>query len=243
MLWFHRSFQRVYVPSQSTKDKLVDLKFHPDLEIWGRGIDHSYFHPERRTNSVRETYRIKQKNILLYVGRIAPEKEIDLALRTFHSLPSSIKDETHFLLVGDGPQLKMLSQYSNEQVTFTGFKEGDELADIYASSDLFLFPSSTETFGNVVLEAMASGLPVIGANAGGVQHLIQHGETGFLCEPKDQESFTRLTGRLLQSGYKRSAFSVRAREYALSYSWEEIFSDLVNSYNEIMIRNQKRHSA
>ncbi|MDT8859311.1 glycosyltransferase family 1 protein [Alkalihalobacillus sp. MEB130] len=243
MVWFHRSFERVYVPSQSTMEKLKQHTFHHDLEIWGRGIDHLYYTPQNKTDEIKKKYQITQPKILLYVGRIAPEKEIDIALQTYHSLPVHIKEETHFLIVGDGPQFKLLSEISNDHITFTGFLEGEELANIYASSDLFLFPSSTETFGNVVLEAMASGLPVVGANAGGVQHLIHHGETGFLCEPRNVRDFANYTSMLLEDGNLRGHFSQEARQIALTRSWDKIFSNLFDSYREIFKRKSHLYSA
>ncbi|KHF39705.1 glycosyltransferase family 4 protein [Halalkalibacter okhensis] len=243
MIWFHRSFERIYVPSESTRDKLSNHSFHEDLEIWGRGIDHTYYTPIKKTDEIRQKYQISQSKILLYVGRIAPEKEVDIAIRTFHSLPRHIKDDTHLLIVGDGPQLKLWSGHQNEQMTFTGFLEGEQLANVYASSDLFLFPSSTETFGNVVLEAMASGLPVIGANAGGVQHLIDHGKTGYLCKTRDVKDFTKHTAMLLDDHSRRNQFAKAARQFALTKSWDEIFAQLLISYYEVIKRNVKLHSA
>ncbi|WP_275980298.1 glycosyltransferase family 4 protein [Halalkalibacter alkaliphilus] len=243
MFWFHRSVEKIYVPSQSTKEKLTNISFHDELEIWGRGIDHSYYTPIKKTDEIRRKYQIKQRKILLYVGRIAPEKEIDIALNTYETLPLHLRQDTHFLIVGDGPQLKLLSEHNNEQITFTGFLEGEELAKIYASSDLFLFPSSTETFGNVVLEAMASGLPVVGANAGGVQHLINHGENGFLCEARNVKGFSAYTALLLDDNDKRYRFANNARQFALTQSWDEIFSRLIRSYYDVVKRNVKRFSA
>ena len=101
------------------------------------------------------------------------------------SLPQQSQDLVHWLVVGDGPLLPSLRNEVPANVTFAGYREGDELAKLYASADLFFFPSSTETFGNVALEAMASGLPVIGAESGGVKEIVQNGTTGLLCTPKD----------------------------------------------------------
>ncbi|MCD8501500.1 MAG: glycosyltransferase [Bacillaceae bacterium] len=112
------------------------------------------------------------------------KKDVEIAIDTFLSLPQHLRNESHLLIVGDGPLQRSLSSKKEKQITWTGFVEGENLAKIYASSDLFLFPSPTETFGNVVLEALSSGLPVIAANAGGVKHLVEHNHSGYLCEPK-----------------------------------------------------------
>ncbi|WP_025025920.1 glycosyltransferase family 4 protein [Caldalkalibacillus mannanilyticus] len=234
MRWFHQSCKKVYVPSQSTKEKLVEHHIHHDIEIWGRGVDHTFFTPAKRSNRIREKYNIKEKNILLYVGRIAPEKDIDVLFYAFHSLPESLKENSHLLIVGDGPLLQELRERPHPQISFAHFVEGQELAEIYASSDLFLFPSSTETFGNVVLEAMASGLPIIGAQAGGVQHLITHAENGFLCKPKDAQSFVEHTKIVLEYEQLRLVMAAEAREFALSQSWDEIFAKLISSYSQVI---------
>jgi glycosyltransferase involved in cell wall biosynthesis len=239
MIWFHRPFHKLFVPSQSTKDSLIRKGVHHDIELWKRGVNHSIYTPAKRGTKVRETYQIQEKNILLYVGRIAPEKEMEMVLNTFNALPEHLKKDTHLLIVGDGPLLKaMLEKHKDQRITFTGFLEGEELANVYASSDLFLFPSSTETFGNVVLEAMASGLPVIGARAGGVQHLIKHNKNGLLCKEKNLDSFVSATACLLENQSLRSQYSEQAHQYALTLSWDEIFAKLIESYlNVIHNRN------
>ncbi|MFD2628016.1 glycosyltransferase [Oceanobacillus kapialis] len=120
---------------------------------------------------------------MLYVGRVSPEKDIDIVLDTYYSLANHVKEDTHLVMVGDGPLYKTLYEQHQENITWTGFLEGEQLARVYASSDVFLFPSPTETLGNVVLEALASGLPVVGANEGGIKNLVANGKSGFLCEP------------------------------------------------------------
>lgn len=240
MEWFHRSFEKVYVPSRSTKEKLLSKHLHPEIEIWGRGVNHHIYSPiKQRKNLFIDHYSIHDKKIILYVGRIAPEKDIQIVLETFYSLPDHIKKDTHLVIVGDGPLYRTLSEQYQENTTWTGFMEGEQLAQAYASSDLFLFPSPTETFGNVVLEALSSGLPVIGANAGGVQNLIENGVTGFLCEPKNVEAFVHQTVKLLENSSLRATFSTAARAFAKTMSWEEIFDQLIESFDEILKRKKR----
>lgn len=243
MIWFHRPFSKVYVPSESAKEKLLSKSVHDQIEIWARGVNHNVYTPQNRTQEFRTTLGITEKNILLYVGRIAPEKNIQVVLDTFHALPEQIKQETHLLIVGDGPLLPTLRKNVHPKITFAGFRKGQELANIYASADLFLFPSSTETFGNVVLEAMASGLPVIGSNVGGVKHLITHGLNGFVCDPNDNKQLVSHVSTLLRNKSTREKFSQEARKSALMYSWDDIFQKLVLSYAQVIERSVKLHQA
>jgi len=198
------------------------------------------YSPAKRSDSIRERFGIREKHIVLYVGRIAPEKDVQLALEAFAQLPAALREQAHLLIVGDGPLLRKLSDTNPAGVTFAGFMEGEELAEVYASCDLFLFPSATETFGNVVLEAMASGLPVIGARAGGVQHLIAHGQTGYLCEAKHADAFLTHTAQLLSDADLRAMMGEQAREAALSRSWDQIFGQLLASFRQVASTHQYR---
>ncbi len=159
-----------------------------------------------------------------------------------------MKHKSQLILVGEGPLYKELQQsYSGEKsdagrppVTCLGFKRGKELSEIYAAADLFLFPSTTETFGNVVLEAMASGTPVIGAAAGGVQDLVTHNETGVLCHPGVVSEFTEAVVNLFDQEPRRQRLASRTREYSLTQSWENIFSQLLASYEELTVNGGKQ---
>ncbi len=239
MSWFHRPFKKVFVPSKSTKEKLISRNFHPNIDIWGRGVNHHFYTPKKRTDTIRAKYSIKEKNILLFVGRLAPEKNISMVMDTYHNLPESIKKETHLLIVGDGPLYKSLMKEKTEHMTLTGFLDGEALAEVYASSDLFLFPSNTETFGNVVLEAMASGLPVIGAKEGGVKNLIADKENGYLCRPNDLQDFVNKTTRLIEDESLRNQMAHHARLFALTQSWDAIFNDLILACQDVIYEEDR----
>ncbi|WP_404458257.1 glycosyltransferase family 4 protein [Oceanobacillus kapialis] len=243
MYWFHRPFEKVYVPTISTKEKLLAKQLHPDIGVWGRGVDRRVFSPAKRTpDFFKNHYGIQGKKIILYVGRMSPEKDIDIVLDTYYSLPDHVKEDTHLVMVGDGPLYKSLSEQHQENITWTGFLEGEQLARVYASSDVFLFPSPTETFGNVVLEALASGLPVIGANEGGVKNLVANGKSGFLCEPGNRNAFAQKTTKLLEDQALRDSFSAEALAFAETLSWDEIFGQFVGSFYEVL-RRKKMDSA
>ncbi|WP_088103894.1 glycosyltransferase family 4 protein [Halalkalibacter urbisdiaboli] len=237
MKWFHTPFEKTFVPSEETKDYLADKGFQ-NIELWTRGVDCQLFHPRYDKESVRKQYSISRKYTLLYVGRMAPEKDLETLRHIMRLLPKNIQDEVHWLLVGDGPlRAEMMEEYQ-EHVTFTGYLKGEALASVYTCADLFVFPSSSETFGNVVLEALASGTPAIVADQGGVKEIVQHRKTGLICEAKNPHSFSNAIVSLLTNHSIRKEMGYEAREYAKSQSWDTIFAQLVKQY-ELVAQKQK----
>ncbi|MBE7102591.1 glycosyltransferase family 1 protein [Bacillus cereus] len=235
--WFHSHMQKNFVPSPETLHQLKKKEFQ-QLYIWGRGVDCTLFHPTYNKDLFRKKYNITAKYILSYVGRLAPEKDIDtlqdLIVKTAHT-----RSDIHWLITGDGPLAKGLHEnVPKTNVTFTGYLQGKDLAEVYASSDLMVFPSTTETFGNVVLESLACGTPVIGANSGGVKNIITDGKTGFLCEPKNADSFLSSIYELLNNEERLKQTGVAASSYAKSQSWDEIFHSLLNQYEEVLHQNE-----
>lgn len=172
--------------------------------------------------------------MLIYVGRIAPEKDIATLMAAMRLLPESVAAAVHLLVVGDGPLLPELRASAPANVTFAGSRHGDELAELYASSDIFVFPSATETFGNVVLEAMASGLPVIAADAGGPRELVVPGRSGTLFDPQQPAAMAEAICRLAGQPELRLAMGREGRRLALSLSWETIFDGLIRDYEEVI---------
>ncbi|MDQ0160958.1 glycosyltransferase family 4 protein [Aeribacillus alveayuensis] len=233
MHWFYRPFRKIFVPSHFTLEQLKRHGF-ANMSIWSRGVDCKLFHPHYDKLEVRQKYGINEKYILSYVGRIAPEKDIETLLNIINQLPNDIARNVRWLIVGDGPLMTYMKEKASENVTFTGYLNGTELAKIYSTSDIFVFPSPTETFGNVVLEAIASGTPVIGANSGGVKNIIQHGKTGILCEPKNTEQFIDRITDLLTHHSMRIQMGHEARNYSLSQTWEQILDRLIKEYEEVI---------
>ncbi|AXI08848.1 glycosyltransferase family 1 protein [Oceanobacillus zhaokaii] len=239
MHWFHRPLRKIFVPSIDTKEQLLRQGF-TNLSIWPRGVDCSVFNPNYDSNMIREKYNIHEKYILLYVGRISPEKDIMLLPEINKQLLPAVRDNVHWLIVGDGPVKKELENLNLNNMSFAGFLEKGDLASAYAASDLFVFPSATETFGNVVLESMAAGTPVIGANAGGVRTIIQDEVTGRLCNEKDVGAFVETIISLLSSEEERKTMSVKGIKYAQSQSWDAIFSRLLAEYEEALAEEEYR---
>ncbi|MBJ8186130.1 glycosyltransferase family 4 protein [Bacillus mycoides] len=231
--WFHSHMQKNFVPSFETLHQLKNKGFQA-LSIWGRGVDCTLFHPTYNKDLFRKKYNITAKYVLSYVGRLAPEKDID-TLQTLIQTTNKERDDIHWLIAGDGPLAKGLHEnVPKTNVTFTGYLQGKDLAEVYASSDLMVFPSTTETFGNVVLESLACGTPVIGANSGGVKNIITDGKTGFLCEPKNANSFLSSIYELLNNEEMRKQMSLDAHSYATTQSWDEISSDLLMHYDDVI---------
>lgn len=239
MKWFHSPFQKLFVPSIDTLEKL-NIRGFSNLEIWPRGVDCQLYHPNYVKENVRNRYGISKKFILSFAGRLAPEKDLHTLMKIANSLPSEINEQVHWLIAGDGPLLDELKISSPPNMTFTGFLKGEGLAEVYSASDLFVFPSPTETFGNVVLEALASGTPVIGANAGGVKNIISTGVTGHLCESGNAEDFIQRIVQLLSNDHLRAQMAINARKYALTQKWDQIFENLINHYSTVIDQPAKK---
>ncbi|MFD7525237.1 glycosyltransferase family 4 protein [Paenibacillus chitinolyticus] len=235
LLWFHQNCVKVYVPSPST-GRILHTKGLTGIELWGRGIDTAEFRPHTDRRKVLNKHNLLPgKFVLLYVGRLAPEKGLDALVRAFASLPEAFRAKCALILAGDGPMRaeleKRLAPYPD--VRFCGFVEGRELAELYAAADVFVFPSASETFGNVVLEAMASGTAVVGVNAGGVADNVRHGYTGLLCPPDDASALAAAVQRLYEAPELRRKLALEGRSHALTRSWDSIFATLYESYREV----------
>ncbi|MBY6035107.1 glycosyltransferase family 1 protein [Fictibacillus nanhaiensis] len=241
MTWFHTPFQKIFVPAEETRQTLMRHSF-TNVSIWSRGVDCDQFSPQKRNHLLREKYKIKEKYILLFVGRLAPEKDLDVLHEMMQKLPSLLKEHIHLLIVGDGPSRPIVKKWEEESpnITSAGYLSGDELAGVYASCDLFVFPSSTETFGNVVLEAHASGLPAIVSNKGGVTEIVRDGETGMIAEAGNADSFIKKLTSVIDDPILLQKMKLQARNYALSQSWSTIFGNLLLQYEEEAFKKDKK---
>ncbi|MFF2447887.1 glycosyltransferase family 4 protein [Neobacillus sp. NPDC058068] len=232
MKWFHKPFKKLFVPSQETYTQLHRRGF-TNLEIWPHGVDCQHFHPYYDKQLIREQHGITKKHLLTFVGRLAPEKDVKTLLDVAKSLPAEVNEQVQWLVVGDGPLREELEATSPANMTFTGYQTGIELAEIYSASDLFVFPSPTETFGNVVIEALASGTPAITANSGGVKNIIQPGVTGYLCETGNAAEFADAILKLLENDSLLIHFGQEGRDYALTQNWDTIFDHLLWHYQSV----------
>lgn len=188
LCWFHNNTQLTCVPSVDTEKALREFGVTCALKVVSRGVDTQRFSPQHRSEPLRQKWGAKHDStVLLYVGRLSPEKEIELIIETFYTLRKQQK-KVQLVIVGDGPDLSRLKCIPGaDQVIFTGSLTGDALARAYASADVFVFASQVETFGNVVLEAMASGLPVVAYDYACAQQYVVQGYSGWLS-PRGQRS-------------------------------------------------------
>ncbi|MCL7959854.1 MAG: glycosyltransferase family 1 protein, partial [marine benthic group bacterium] len=229
---FHERSVHTFCPSRATLRQLRDNGFGHRLSVWSRGVDGDRFHPAHRNVAIRRQLSGEAEKLLVYVGRLAPEKRVDVLLEAFRILRSDLGPHVALAVIGDGPARADLERTAPRGVTFTGFLQGDDLAAAYASGDIFTFPSDTETFGNVVLEAMASGLPVIAPSRGGVTDFVRHGENGMLVEPREPAEFACAARRLLQDAAARSRMARQARTAAEGRSWYRVFDGLFSAYED-----------
>ncbi len=215
--------------SNSVSKDLKEQNFH-NVHVWQRGVDTKKYHPGNYDQAMRErlTNGHPEKKLLLYVGRIAPEKELEKVRDVLEA-----SDEFCMAMVGDGPHRPALEKYfKGTQTVFTGFLQGEELAQAYASSDIFIFPSTTETLGLVILEAMASGLPIVAAKSGPTEEQINDGMTGVLYNPKKKGEFVQKVLTLENESY-RQTLSEQARASSRHFSWEAQAEQLLGYYKEV----------
>lgn len=184
---FHNRADLTFVPTGALAAALGDAGFER-LEVVGRGVDLALFSPTRRSERRRAIWGVApDQPVVLYVGRLAVEKNVDLVFDTFRAMRSRVR-RARLVVVGDGPLRARLEQQEPEAL-FVGARRGEELAEHYASADLFLFPSLTDTFGNVVTEALASGLVVVAYDCAAAQALVRSGHNGITVRPGDRSAF------------------------------------------------------
>lgn len=205
--------------------------------LWQRGVDTENFRPELRSEKMREKLFGKYQNtdsLLIYVGRLSAEKQIERIKPVLDNIPGAC-----LALVGDGPYRGQLEKiFKNTKTNFIGYLSGEELASAYASGDIFLFPSSTETLGLVLLEAMAAGCPVIGANKGGIPDIINNGINGCLYNPDEKDngerSLIEATKKILADKNKKEAMRKEARKEAEQWDWNQATLQLQKYYAETL---------
>ncbi len=221
---FHNRSQLTLVPTRDLAAQLGERGIER-LRVFPRGVDTDLFNPAQRRPELRQTWGLEEDQLaVLYVGRLAAEKNLGLAVRAFEAIRAHVPG-SRFVLVGDGPELGRRRKLHPDFV-FTGNKTGIELAEHYASGDLFLFPSTTETFGNVVLEAMASGLAIAAYDYAAARQHIRNGRDGMLARLDDDREFVRCALGLAESPALAGQNRVNARTAALSLGWPRLIGDL-----------------
>lgn len=220
--------------SRAVQDELQERNFK-NVELWKRGVAIDQFHPNRYSDTMREklTNGNKDHLLMLYVGRLAAEKEIERVKDVLEQ-----RSDVSLAIVGDGPHRPPLEEhFKGTRTVFTGFMHGDELAEAYASADVFVFPSTTETLGLVILEAMASGLPVIAAQSGPSCEQIQDQVNGWLYDPESKDSLIQSIDHL-KDRQLRKQLGTQARSESERMGWSDASRQLYTFYRHV-VENQK----
>ena len=233
---FYSACREVYVPSESMADVLRADVGAERIHLWQRGVDTVRFNPAKRSEAWRAGLGIRPDEVVLsFVSRLVREKRVSTVIEVLKRLTAAGVPHRG-LFVGEGPE-RAAMQAAAPGAIFTGHLGGDDLPVAYASSDIFIFPSDTETFGSVTLEAMASGLPTLCADATGSRSLVDRGVTGALLDPLDDAGFFREALSLATDGELRARTGAAARARSLKFSWDEAMGGLLDRYRVVVADN------
>lgn len=234
----HTRADLTLVTSPQMRDQLIQNGI-PRVQVWRKGIDTVRFDPRFRDHDTRckMTDGNPDDFLMVYVGRLGAEKRLKDIKAVLERMP-----QARLCIVGKGPQMEELQEFfKGTKTVFMGQMGGDELSKAFASADAFVMPSDSETLGFVVLESMASGVPVVGARAGGIPDIIDHEDTGFLVTPGDTDQFVKCLSKLKDDHQFRKEMGQRARVEAERWGWEAATSVLRNvQYERAMLNFHSR---
>ena len=219
-----------------TSPQMVDLARSLGIarvRLWPKAVDAQRFHPQHASRAMRERLTAGHPGdpLVVYAGRVSFEKRVDVLADAALKLAGKAR----FAVVGDGPALGYLKErLAGSEAVFTGFLDGDDLSAAYASGDVFAFPSDSETLGFAAIEAMAAGVPVVGARAGGIPHIVKDGETGVLVDPGDADALVAGIARVLDDAALARRLAASGRAEAERWSWRASTEALVGRYHEAL---------
>jgi glycosyltransferase involved in cell wall biosynthesis len=221
MRWFYSGMETVYAPTQSYRRLLIDNGFDaPQIKVLPRGVNLNDFNPQKRNENFWAGYNLNGGFKFLYAGRVSKEKNLDNMIEGFLKLLEE-HPEADLVIVGDGPYCEELrKRYKHKRIAFTGFLHGGDLQTAYASADAFVFPSMTDTFGNAVLEAHASGLPAIVSDEGGPQEIVKSHNSGLVIDARTPDSFRDSMKRLVIEPDTYGILKAHALKKAKESRWE-----------------------
>ena len=217
---FHNATACTMVPTKELKKTLSENGFL-NLKVVSRGVDTSLFNMSKRDPNLRQSWgATDQSKVMISVGRMAPEKNLEQVLKTFEAL-KFMGNDLKLVMVGDGP-LREQFQINYPEIIFPGMLHQAELAKYYASSDLFVFPSQTETFGNVTLEALASGIPVLAFDCAAAKDWVQTDVNGWLVSENDPDGFARQAVKIFKTEHLLSQVTLSTRQQIVRLDWDQI---------------------
>jgi glycosyltransferase involved in cell wall biosynthesis len=227
---FHNKADCTMVPTLAMYEELITHGYR-NLRVVARGVDTQLFHPQRRSLELRRQWGAKNRQpVIIHVGRLAPEKNLPLLLKAFAAMKARCP-AARLVLVGDGPERAAL-QAAHPEIVFAGMRMGEELAAYYSSADIFLFPSITETFGNVTVEAMASGLAVVAYDYAAAAAHILHGSNGLVAKFNDAPHFIGLAAQLVNHAERVAELGRCARETAELVDWKNVHENFESALRD-----------
>jgi len=237
---FHRRAAATLVPTEALAQEL-QLMGIPNVHLLRRAVDTQLFHPQRRDDDLRTAWGVNHTTpVALYVGRIAAEKNLELAVTAFRAIQQQVP-QARYVWVGDGPARAEL-QAANPDFIFAGVQRGEALASYYASADLFPFPSLSETFGNVILEALAAGLPVVAYAEAAAREHLQDGKTGYCIDSGDSKAFIEAATRLASNPALIRHMGRAARQSIAGLSSDAVIRDFENLLRDMAQENLHEHT-
>ncbi|UWX57290.1 glycosyltransferase family 1 protein [Chlorobaculum sp. MV4-Y] len=230
---FYNACDVTLAPNESVRERLTG-KGIEKVELWSRGIDKELFDPSRRSAKLRRAWDAEGRTVIIYAGRFVLYKDIEVVMSLYERfVAEGLGERVRFVMIGSGPEEAEMRARMPDAV-FTGYLTGTALPEAYASGDLFLFPSTTEAFCNVTLEALATGLPAVVSDVGGCQELVERSGGGFVAKAGDISDFYKCCTKLMQDGELFRAMRERGLAFAEDKSWAAVNGKLIDRYLELI---------
>jgi phosphatidylinositol alpha 1,6-mannosyltransferase len=238
LTWFYNSCDIVLAPNESVRLKLAGYAIR-NIEIWSRGVDKELFDPFRRSEKLRSAWNANGRSVIVYAGRFVLYKDIEVVMRVYDRfMEGEYADRVRFVMIGSGPEEEEMKRRMPEAV-FTGYLTGEKLPEAYASGDIFLFPSTTEAFCNVALEALASGLPVVVSDVGGCRDIADRSAAGFVVHQGSVCDFYSKCIELLGDSSRYRELKASGLAYAETQSWSSVNGFVIDRYQQLVDRAAK----
>jgi phosphatidylinositol alpha 1,6-mannosyltransferase len=236
---FYNACDVTLAPNESVRERLTG-KGIERVELWSRGIDRELFDPSRRSAKLRRAWDAEGRTVIIYAGRFVLYKDIDVVMSLYQRfIEEGLGERVRFVMIGSGPEEAEMRARMPDAV-FTGYLTGVALPEAYASGDLFLFPSTTEAFCNVALEALATGLPAVVSDVGGCRELVERSGGGLVARAGDVRAFYACCTKLMQDGDLFRAMRERGLAFAEDKSWSAVNGQLIDRYQAMIDANARR---